>query len=159
MIDINKDKQDIGIFDEVEQNKQLRSSIERLKQKNILMKAEIKRLSDIVQATEIGTWEWHVPSGDVIFNEKWAEMLGYTLLELLPTTINTWIENTHPDDYKKSLEALALVEKKQIPYYEIEIRVKHKKGHWIWVLDKGEVISWDKEGKPLMIVGSHTKHY
>ena len=45
---------------------------------------------------------------------------------------------------------------KEIPFYELEVRIKHKNGKWIWVLDKGKVISWDANGSPLLMLGSHT---
>ena len=29
-----------------------------------------------------GVWDWDIPSGAVVFDERWAEMLGYTLNEV-----------------------------------------------------------------------------
>jgi hypothetical protein len=33
--------------------------------------------------------------------------------------------------------------------------MKHKRGDWIWVLDRGKVHTWDKEGRPLLMSGTH----
>ena len=38
----------------------------------------------------MGTWEWDLETDETIFNEKWAEMVGYKLKDLEPTTIHTW---------------------------------------------------------------------
>jgi len=43
----------------------------------------------------------------------------------------------------------------ELPYYESECRMKHKDGHWIWVLDRGKVISRTEDGKPLWMYGTH----
>ena len=37
----------------------------------------------------------------------------------------------------------------------MECRMKHKEGDWVWVLDRGKVISWTDEGKPLWMYGTH----
>jgi diguanylate cyclase (GGDEF)-like protein/PAS domain S-box-containing protein/putative nucleotidyltransferase with HDIG domain len=116
---------------------------------------EKQRYENIIKATNIGTWEWHVQTGEVKFNDVWAEMIGYTLDELEPK-IETWIKLTHPEDFEKANNELNKVFSKEIPIYEFELRMKHKNGSWIWVLDRGEVISWDSDKKPLLMVGAHT---
>ena len=113
------------------------------------------RLSNIIEGTHIGTWEWHVQTGEVIFNQRWAEMLGYTLDEIAPTSIATWQKYAHPDDLKQSEALLNDHFAGKIPFYECEARMRHKAGHWIWVLDRGKVSSWTADGKPLMMFGTH----
>ena len=33
--------------------------------------------------------------------------------------------------------------------------MKHRNGEWVWVLDRGKVMSWTPEGKPLLMSGTH----
>jgi PAS domain-containing protein len=66
---------------------------------------EKQRLESIIKAIYIGTWEWHVQTGEVKFNDAWADMLGYSLDEI-EQNINTWEKLTHPEDYKKAVKAL-----------------------------------------------------
>lgn len=113
------------------------------------------RLSNIIEGTHIGTWEWNVQTGEVIFNQRWAGMLGYTLEEIAPTSIATWLKYAHPDDLKQSEALLKDHFAGKIPFYECEARMRHKAGHWIWVLDRGKVSSWTADGKPLMMFGTH----
>ena len=40
--------------------------------------------------------------------------------------------------------------------YSIDLRMKCKDNSWIWIHDQGKVISWTKDGKPLMMTGTHT---
>ncbi|MCG3715482.1 PAS domain-containing protein, partial [Aliarcobacter butzleri] len=62
-----------------------------LKEKEDSLIVERNRLANIITGTNAGTWEWNVQTNEVIFNEKWAQMIGYTLDEISPTTINTWM--------------------------------------------------------------------
>lgn len=120
-----------------------------------VLEEERSRLENILEGTNAGTWEWNVQTGETVFNERWAEIIGYTLDELSPITIKTWEEHTHPDDLKRSGELLEKHFSGEIPYYNCEARMKHKDGHWVWVLDRGRVISQTEDGKPLMMFGTH----
>lgn len=114
-----------------------------------------RRLRSIIDGTRIGTWEWNVQNGELAVNERWAEMLGYTLAELMPITIQVWLDFAHPDDLKRSNELLAMNFSKALDYYDYQCRMRHKNGHWIWVHDRGRVMSWTDDGKPLLMSGTH----
>ena len=133
----------------------LESEIRVRKQVEMLLEEEKLRLSYILEGTNVGTWEWNVQTGETIFNERWAEIIGYTLDELAPITIDTWITFTHPDDLKRSGELLEKHFAGQLDAYEAEMRMKHKAGHWVWVLDRGKVSTRTTDGKPLMMAGTH----
>ena len=128
--------------------------IERKHAEEALRRGEA-RLKLTVQSTLTGTWEWNIPTGETVFNERWAEMIGYKLEELLPTTIQTWIDLAHPDDLQASNELLAKHFAGELAYYECEARMKHKDGHWVWVGDRGMVMEWTPEGRPLRMFGTH----
>lgn len=114
-----------------------------------------RRLANIIEGTNIGTWECDIASGETVYNERWAEMLGYTLKELEPTTVQTWLDMCHPEDLKRSTEMLEKHFKGELPYFDMVSRMRHKDGHWIWIRDRGCVVSWSENGKPLVMSGSH----
>ncbi|GEM_PF-3540006 len=116
---------------------------------------ERQRLDYILQGTNLGTWEWDVQSGETRFNQQWAKMLGYSLEEIAPTTIETFARFAHPDDLAVSSEQLDQHFKGDKDYYECEVRMQHRDGHWIWVLDRGKVFSWAADGKPTVMYGTH----
>jgi PAS domain S-box-containing protein len=120
-----------------------------------LLDIERTRLAGIIAGTDVGTWEWNVQTGEAIFNERWADIIGYTLAELEPISIATWMEYSHPDDLKKSEELLKKYFKGDLDYYECESRMRNKNGSWVWVLDRGKVISRTDDGQPLMMMGTH----
>ena len=127
---------------------------ERKRAEKALWESE-ERLNLAVKGTGVGLWDWTVQTGETVFNERWAEIVGYTLEELSPVSIETWIKLTHPDDLKRSNELLERHFAGETEYYECEARMKHKSGEWIWVLDRGKVFEWDKDGKPIRMIGTH----
>ncbi|MEA3543974.1 MAG: PAS domain S-box protein [Thermodesulfobacteriota bacterium] len=129
--------------------------ITELKQIESDLLKERQRLTAIVEGTNAGTWEWNVQTGEAVFNERWADLIGYTLAELSPVSIDTWMKLTHPDDLKVSAALLEKNFSRELDYYECEARMRHKNGDWIWVLDRGKISHWTKDGKPLKMFGTH----
>lgn len=125
------------------------------KENELALKYNLDRFNNIIEGTNIGTWEWNVQTGETIFNEKWAEIIGYQLDELQPISIQTWMKFAHPDDLEKSGNALNKHFEGLSPGYECESRMLHKNGKWIWVLDKGKLITRTEDGKPEWMSGSH----
>ncbi|MFI8583088.1 PAS domain S-box protein [Ectopseudomonas khazarica] len=116
---------------------------------------QAERLKCIIDGTNIGTWEWNVQTGETTFNERWAEIIGYRLEELAPVDINTWLNHAHPDDLRESGARLERHFSGETPFYDYQCRMRHKSGRWVWVHDRGRVVSWTDEGKPLMMYGTH----
>lgn len=131
------------------------SDITERKKIELQLARERERLTSILEGTRAGTWEWNVRTGEIILNERWAEMLGYTLEELQPLSIAIWKRFSHPEDVERSEKLLEKHFRGELEYYENEIRMKHCKGHWIWVQDRGKVARWTEDGKPLLMSGTH----
>ena len=119
------------------------------------LRAERTRLIYTLEGTRAGTWEWNVQTGETRFNERWAQFIGYTLDELAPVSIETWLGNAHPDDLGRSGELLNRHFTGEADFYECEARMRHRDGHWIWVLDRGRVVTWTDDGKPEWMFGTH----
>ena len=115
-----------------------------------------KQMESIIESTRAGTWIWNIQTGETIFNETWAQIIGYSLDELVPTTIKTWEMLTHPDDVKQSNELLERHFEDKLSNYDCELRMKHKDGHWVWIHDYGRVFTRTDDGKPLLMFGTHT---
>ena len=114
------------------------------------------RLTEIISGTDIGTWEWNVVTGETYFNRRWAEIVGYTLEELEPISIQTWIDLAHPDDLGRSNELLEKNFSGELSVYDFETRMRHKNNNWVWVHDRGKVVEWTSDGKPLRMAGTHS---
>jgi len=120
-----------------------------------MLASQRQRLSYILEGTDAGTWEWNVQTGRTAFNERWAAMVGHTMEDLEPTSIETWRGLLHPEDRPMAEELLQRHFRGEIPYIDCELRMLHKNGSWVWVLDRGKVVTWTGDGKPLMMCGTH----
>ena len=145
------------LLEQAQQARQvLLSVVEDQKKSDEALKEERRRLASIIKGTNVGTWEWTIPTGELVINDRWVAMIGYTSEELAPISIKTWEQVTHPDDCKASYALLERHFKGELNYYENEFRMRHKNGRWVWVLDRGCVASWTADGKPLLMSGKHT---
>ena len=119
------------------------------------VKQSERRLHSVIQGTRAGTWEWNVQTGETVFNERWAEIVGCTLDDLAPVSIETWARLAHPDDLEASDAQLRQVFAREREYYDVECRMRHRDGRWVWVHDRGSVTEWSEDGKPLRMAGTH----
>lgn len=111
------------------------------------------QLSQVLDAVKLGTWDWHVQSGEAVYNELWASMKGYDLSEIRPH-IGSRENLMHPDDLAAARKRLADHLAGAGDMYEAEFRMKHKSGRWIWVAEKGKVVERDSGGNALRVCGT-----
>jgi len=122
----------------------------------IALTEEKEKLQSVLQATNAGSWQWNIQTGKTVHSEKWANILGYELSEISPVSSEKWRSWVHPDDIELSDIKIKACFNKKAEYYNCEYRIKHKNGEWIWVLDKGKIITWTEDNKPLMMFGTHS---
>lgn len=113
-----------------------------------------QRLEIALRGADLGFWHWNVATGTVSFNDRWAAMLGYRLDEVEPH-LRAWEERLHPEERDEVLGKVQAHLDGDMPHYECEHRLRHKDGHWIWVLDRGRVVDRDSRGRPLVATGTH----
>lgn len=109
----------------------------------------------IVEASNVGSWIWNIQTGVVEFNEMWAKMLGFTLKEIEPISINTWQRLCHPEDLEKSNQLMQMYLDGKIPDYECEVRMRCKDGSYKWILDRGKTVKYSDDNTPLVLYGVH----
>jgi PAS domain S-box-containing protein len=114
-----------------------------------------ERLRFALDGTNDGIWDWNVVTGEVYFSPRAMTMLGYEPLEL-EGNIKTWEDLMHPDDKQTVMNILNEHLENKSSNYRTEHRLKTKSGEYVWILDRGKVISWDEDGKPLRMTGCHT---
>lgn len=111
------------------------------------------RLELAIQGANDGLWDWDIITNKVFFSARWKNMLGYEDDEL-QNTFEEWTSRVHPDDLKKALENIDSYILGKIDKFENIHRLKHKDGHWVWILDRGKVQF--RDGKAIRMVGFHT---
>jgi len=133
----------------------IRTDITALKLQERELAQHKTQLQLVMDSTAVGIWDWFIDTQKVHFNTRWAEIIGYTLDELEPTNLNTWLDKAHPDDLVESERKLNEHFAGESDYYVCEARMKHKNGHWVWVLDTGRVVEWNSDGSPKRMIGTH----
>ncbi|NJS38963.1 MAG: PAS domain-containing protein [Rhodobacteraceae bacterium] len=112
-----------------------------------------QRLTRLIDGARVGVWEHDLRSGQTIVNDRWAEILGYRAAELNPIPLQDWLDTVHPAD----AEALIAHEERCFAAgdwaYEHELRVRHRLGHWVWVLTRTQAIEWDVNGRVVRTSG------
>ena len=114
-----------------------------------------ERINLAVKGTKAATWDWNISTGEIEINERWAEILGYTLDEIEPVTEQSWSELINPDDVQEVYRHLQDHLESKSEFYEASFRLRHKTGKWIWIMDRGMVLERDASGKPLRMAGTH----
>jgi len=115
---------------------------------------ERTRLDSILRGTNVGTWEWDVKSGAMPVNERWAQMIGYSLEELGAFDIISWERLVHPEDRIRSEDLTRRHFAGESDFFECELRLKHRDAHWVWVLSRGRVSAWNDDGTPKVMHGT-----
>ena len=125
------------------------------RQREETVRLQHQQLSFILEGSGLGSWVWNVQTNETVFNETWAAMLGYKLEELEPVSLRTWEKLTHQEDLERANDKLKQVLAEKEPVYQCEMRMRHRDGHWVWILDRGRILSRDADGKPLTMFGTH----
>lgn len=118
------------------------------------------QMEDVLEGANVGTLEWNIQTGKIRFNKIWAKNLGYSNTELKIGTFllgkRGWKAITHPEDIPYAEDMLQRHFSGELPHHNVEVRMRHKKGHWVWIRQEGKVKTFTPDGKPLLMYGIHT---
>jgi len=125
-----------------------------LEESNEQVQQNANKLALVMNNTGVGFWDWSLESGFVECNPKWHEITGYTKAELSPFTVEKFSALLHPDDALYVKQQLEQHIKDETNVYDVELRIKHKLGHWIWLNDKGNVVEHNKQKQATHMIGT-----
>ncbi len=106
-------------------------------------------------STGLGLWEAHLPTRSVRYSRALLEALGYAHGQLDPR-LDAWRALIHPQDALRVDAAMTRHLTGQSSQFRIECRLRHARGHYVWMLVLGEISERDGEGRPLRMLCSHT---
>lgn len=126
------------------------------------LRASEERFALAVQGANDGIWDWDMRTNVVYFSPRYKAMLGYTDAEF-PNQFSSWENHLHPEDVDAAISNLNGYLEGNTETYNVEFRMRHKEGYYIWVQARGKVLL-DEAGKQIRMAGSHTditdrKHY
>jgi PAS domain S-box-containing protein len=116
---------------------------------------ERRRLSDVLEGSNLGAWEWNLQTGALSMDERSAMMIGFDLAELMPVTMETWMSRTHPEDKARVESMMKEHLAAQSDHYQCDVRLQHKDGHWVWLHCSSGLTSRTADGVPLLMSGTY----
>lgn len=118
-------------------------------------RSDLERLRFVLDASQLALWDWDMLENKITVDSRYAEMLGYTLEEISPVTIEKFTELVHPNDRERVIGLVGVHSRGEIPYYEANFRLHHKSGNWIWVRGRGLIVDRLEDGTPSRMTGVH----
>lgn len=133
------------------ENRVAQRSLELDAANQALSKSEA-RLALALKASELGLWDWNLQT-DEVHHTQIQELFG-----LEPEQVTALLRHLKPRLHPEDLPALkrALVEhlKGRTEDYQIEYRVRHGDGHWVWIEDRGRAVERARNGRVIRMVGT-----
>ena len=119
------------------------------------MRENRERFELALKGADLGMYDWNVQTGSAYVDRRYLEMLGYTRDDFPEFNMDAWWKLIHEDDDERTRKAIKGLMDGSKPVRELEYRLRHKSGKWIWILDRGKVVVRDEKGKPLRYAGTH----
>lgn len=113
-----------------------------------------ERFSLAMRGANDGLWDWNLETNEVYYSPRWRSMLGYAENEL-DNSLNTWANLVHPDDKNRVLEKVQDYVAGRADSFEVEMRMRHKDGHEVYVLSRAFLVTRRSDNKPVRLVGTH----
>jgi len=116
------------------------------------LSASEERYRLAVAAFHGATYDTDLETGYAYRAPRFYEMLGVTSEKGEPTR-DWWFSRIHPEDAPRFHDALQALLEGRTAELDLEFRVRHGNGDWIWVWQRGLAVR-DAEGRPLRTVGA-----
>ena len=135
----------VGAFQDINERVEQRKALEAIN----------ARMAIATENGRIGVWDADLETGKTYYSDIWCGLLGYSREEVSDDSM-LWLSLTHPDDQDRARLTDAAHMRGEVPFFEEQFRMRHKDGHWVWILDRGRIVARDADGKPTRMIGTHT---
>lgn len=136
-----------------EKNRALETEIAERERIQTALRKSQERFDLAMQGANDGVFDWNLLDNTIYYSPRWKAMLGYRDEEL-PNDLSAWESLIDPGDRQLSLEMLNDYIAGKRDNYRIEIRMRHKEGHWVDILSRAFLLR-DRSGAAIRIVGTH----
>ena len=129
--------------------------ISEIKKFNKALKESELRWKFALEGSGDGLWDWDLVNNTVLFSKRWKEMLGFSDSEI-STAFFEWSNRIHIEDIEQVRQRMQKTLMNETDSYTNEYRMRTKNGSYLWIQDRGVVVSHDSSGKALRMIGTHT---
>ncbi|MYN42889.1 EAL domain-containing protein [Duganella sp. FT109W] len=114
--------------------------------------AAVQKTEAALDGASLGLWEWDMRADWRSVDARGAAMLGYSSDDT--AALNDWRRQIHPDDLAGLDLALAEYLAGHRQRYDIEYRIRHQDGSWIWLQSRGKIVERAADGTALRMLGT-----
>ena len=113
-----------------------------------------ERMRLLLEASDLGTWDWDIRKDVNKINQRWCQMLGLNVDDVDANSA-FWRNKVHPADLLNVETELNRHIKGETPVYNTQYRMRHQRGHWVWIETFGRAVGFDEQQKPYRLAGTH----
>jgi len=124
-----------------------------LQERNTAARRSEERLMLALEGSGQALWDWDVVGNRIFCSARASTLRGGPdqAFEITPHERQTHV---HPDDLPAVLAGVREAFTGRAPLYEVEFRIRHHDGRWIWLHSRGRVVERDGDGRALRMVGT-----
>ena len=112
------------------------------------------RLKLALRGANLGLWSFHVPTSARTFDANSFAMLGHAPQDMEKDP-DFWRSRICEEDLPAYMAAKEHCIDGSVPFFEVTYRIRHKQGHWVWVMCRAQAIARDGDGRAITIMGTH----
>jgi diguanylate cyclase (GGDEF)-like protein/PAS domain S-box-containing protein len=119
-----------------------------------MLETNSERMRLVLDSSGLGLWDCNIATDEAVVDDRFCAIVGYRREDLGRVESAMWDRLTHPDDLVLENEMTRAHLAGEIDQYDMELRLRHSDGHWVWVRDRGRVVEWAADGTPLRMTGT-----
>lgn len=108
---------------------------------------------EAIPDTKLPWWEWELPSNKVTASPLKVTMLGYAVEDFADVGYQAFTALLHPEDYERSMQAMRDYLEGRVPLYQVDYRIRHRSGEYVWYVDRGSAVERGVHGQPTVLRG------
>jgi len=113
-----------------------------------------QRLKVALEAANLGFWDWDLTTGEVFVDRAFCKFLGREEQDQV-WTLAYIASLVHPDDHAAFDAAARDALRGSLPLLELNQRIMHADGRWVWIETHGNVTARDAAGRATRMMGTH----
>jgi len=114
-----------------------------------------QRLTIAMEASDLALWEWDLTTGNILVDKTYFGFLGIEREnQVMPLTDLEALVS--PDDLQVFRNAIADAVRGAAPLFQVQHRMRHADGRWVWIETSGSVSSRDASGRVTRMTGTNS---
>ena len=123
------------------------------------MTTELRESGEVLglalDGSNLALFDCNLQTGVVHLSERWSVLLGHPA-QATDTTPRALAALVHPDDLPHLKRALIDVLRGNTVFYDVEHRVRHREGYWVWMRSRARVVERGSDGRALRLTGTNS---